>query len=277
MTPPDYLLIGHITADLKGTDRVLGGTVSYSAVVAHALGQRVAVLTSAKANEPLLSELAPYAQVMNLVAPETTTFENVYYGAERLQTLHAHAQRLDYGHVPSAWANAPLVHVAPVADEVMPQLLTRFPQSTVMLTPQGLLRQWGIDGRVRFKRWFDPSVLQAVTVAVFSQQDIAEHPELEAQFAQVVPHVFVTDGANGGVYYANGIAHPYRAYPVEEIDPTGAGDVFATSLLASLPLVGYQWRKALQVAIRLSALAVTQIGTHAPTPQAIAEAVQTAT
>src|SRR5688500_8647879 len=43
---PDYLVIGHVTADLQPNGEViLGGTALYSALAAARLGARVAVLT----------------------------------------------------------------------------------------------------------------------------------------------------------------------------------------------------------------------------------------
>jgi hypothetical protein len=270
MSVLDYLLIGHVTADIKGDVRVLGGTVSYAALVARAFDLQVGVLTSARADEPLLRALSDEINVVNWCAPHTTTFENVYRGQTREQTLHARANVLTYAHVPHGWQDVPLVHLAPVADEIDPQLLTRFPHAVVMLTPQGLLRQWDAHGRVTFKRWFNPEVLQSVTVMVLSKQDIAPEPSMEALFANVVPHVIVTDGASGGVYYHRGHPYPYDAFPVTEVDPTGAGDVFATALLASLPRVGYDWQRALGVAKRLSALSVTHHGTNKPTFEDVA-------
>ncbi len=259
-TPPEYLLIGHVTADIKQGQQFLGGTVSYALPVALAFGQQVAILTSARADEPLLTPIVPQATLMNLTAPQTTVFENVYHAETRTQTLHSRALTLEYAHVPSGWQDVSLVHLAPVANEIDPQMLTRFPNSTVLLTPQGLLRQWDKEGRVTFKRWFDPELLQAVNVVVFSKQDIAEDPTLEHDFASVVDHVFVTDGARGGIYYQSGVAKPYEAIPAIEVDPTGAGDVFATALLACLPMVGFSWLKALEVARHLAALSVTHSG-----------------
>jgi hypothetical protein len=54
----DYLLIGHVTADLQEDGgRLLGGTVSFAALVAKAFGIKVGILTSARAGEPLLASL----------------------------------------------------------------------------------------------------------------------------------------------------------------------------------------------------------------------------
>jgi hypothetical protein len=278
-TAIDYLLIGHVTADLLATGRRLGGTVSYAAPVAQAFGRRVAILTSAAACEPLLTQLMPYAEITLRVAEETTTFENIYDAqGNRTQYVHEFAAPLVYSAIPLGWLGAPLVHFAPLVDEVDLSMARHFRGSTVMLTLQGLLRQWDASGRVRFKRWWDEDVLRAVDVVVFSKPDIIEAPEIEAEFAQVVKHLIVTDSANGGTYYHNGTPTTYSATPVDEIDPTGAGDVFAASLLASLP---HQRKGGIRAAIHtaayMAAMSVTRGGTattQAITPDEVQQALQ---
>jgi hypothetical protein len=58
---PDYLLIGHIAHDVTPEGPRLGGTVSYGAFTAVAMGMRVGILTSTRPDEPLLHKLPPGA------------------------------------------------------------------------------------------------------------------------------------------------------------------------------------------------------------------------
>ena len=44
--PVDYLIIGHVTQDLTPNGPTLGGTASYSALTAKALGLRVGIVTA---------------------------------------------------------------------------------------------------------------------------------------------------------------------------------------------------------------------------------------
>ncbi len=46
LEPVDYLVVGHVAADVTPTGVQLGGTVSYSALTARALGLRVGIVTS---------------------------------------------------------------------------------------------------------------------------------------------------------------------------------------------------------------------------------------
>lgn len=258
MAKIDYLLLGHISADLYPGGRRLGGTVAFAAPVARAFGHRAAVVTSASACEPLLSDLTPYAEVSLRVADETTTFENHYTPEGRVQYLHDRADSLTYDSIPVGWVDAPLVHLAPLVREMEPELVYRFPGATLILTPQGWLRRWDREGRVSFQQWLNADVLRAVDLVVLSEEDIAEAPELEAEFAAHARQVVVTRGARGGTLYREGVPLVYEAVPAEEIDPTGAGDVFAAALASAWLKLDGDWMTAVRVAARLAALSVTR-------------------
>ncbi|MCA0452667.1 MAG: PfkB family carbohydrate kinase [Chloroflexi bacterium] len=258
---PDYLLIGHATADLTPAGRLLGGTVSYAARVIHSFGLSVGVLTSAAPDEPLLAQLTPFVNdLVVLPASDTSTFENIYEPTGRIQYLRAVASKITPADIPAHWLAAPLVHLAPLTDEVDPQIAHQFKDATVMLTLQGWLRKWDTDGRVRFKRWFDADVLNDIDIVVFSEEDIAEAPELEQEFAGVVRHLFVTRAEKGGTYYHTGQPTRFSTPQVELVHPTGAGDVFAASLLSALHATNYDFKAATQVAARLAAYSVTRVG-----------------
>ena len=265
---PDYLVIGHLTADLTPEGRFLGGTVSYAARTAHAFGLRVGVLTSAAAGEPLLAELAPYAEVRTLPASATSTFENIYHANGRTQYIRGVAEKLTAADIPDDWRSAPLVHLAPLTDEVDPQIAHLFPDAMVLLTLQGWLRRWDADGRVRFKRWFDREVLRSIDIVVYSEDDILEAPAMEADFIAATEHLVVTRAERGGSYFNGGDTHPYDTLQVEVVNPTGAGDVFAGALLSSLHLLGGDMQSAIKVAARMGAISVTRWALEGtPTPE----------
>jgi sugar/nucleoside kinase (ribokinase family) len=279
MTPaPDYLLIGHLTADLTPSGRLLGGTVSYASRVVNAFGLKAGMLTSAAPGEPLLSQLQPYvAEKIILPAESTSTFENIYTSTGRIQYIRRVASKISSVDIPSAWLSSPLVHLAPLTDEVDPQIAHQFKDALVMLTLQGWLRRWDADGRVRFKSWFDSDVLKDIDIVVFSEEDIAEAPELEAQFAGAVKHLFVTRAEHGGTYYHEGRPTSYSTPQVNLVHPTGAGDVFAAALLCALHETDGDFSVATQVAAHLAAISVTRVGLDsAPTPEEVQQALTTA-
>jgi len=54
------------------------------------------------------------------------------------------------------------------------------------------------------------------------------------RWAARVPYVALTDGSRGAMLWADGVPQHISAFPVAEVDPTGAGDCFATALLVAL-------------------------------------------
>jgi len=264
MSDISYLLIGTTTADIVDDGRILGGTVSYAAPIVSLFGHDVRILTSTASSEPLIQPLYDVADIHLVPSQHTTTFQNIYSDAGRQQIIHHTATNLMADMLPEKWRTSKLVHLAPLTDDVDYDFANLFPDSTVLVTPQGYMRQWGEDGVVQFKRFLEKDVLGAIDILVLSKQDILAAPELEYEFPKYTKHVIVTDGENGGSYYHNGETVHYDAFPAKETDPTGAGDVFAASLLASLPLLEYDMLASLKVAARLAAIAVTVKGATIP-------------
>lgn len=66
-------------------------------------------------------------------------------------------------------------------------------------------------------------------------------------------------GADGAIYYDANVSHTVQGYPVQEIDPTGAGDCFGGTFTA-LWLRGTDPERALKLAAASGALAVTRRG-----------------
>lgn len=274
MTIPNYLIVGHFTADITPQGRIAGGTVSYTAPIVRAFGHHVGIVAAAAVGESLLSVLLPYAELSVRQGTNTTTFENIYHEGKRTQYLHHTSVPLSAADVPSGWMHAPLVHIAPLVDDLDYDIVHQFPGATILLTPQGWMRRRDDENRVHFKRFFDEKVLRKVDIVIMSKQDIAEAPELENEYAPLVKHLFVTDGERGGTYYHYGTPEHYDPVPVTEVEPTGAGDVFAGALLASLPLLNHDIRAATKVAARLAAYSVTRQGIeNAVTPEEIQEAL----
>lgn len=273
---PRILLMGHMTADLVNGGRIIGGTVSYAARTAFAFGFDVYVLTSAVVDDPLLEELRPYTrEVVVIPATSTSTFENIYLPSGRIQYLRGVARPLTYADVPADWREIEQVLFAPLTGELDGEVMQSFPHSTTLLTGQGLLRQWGEDGRVTFKSWSDVNVLSHLDWFVLSEEDIVLAPELEARYAQLAQHFILTRAEKGGTHYDHGNPILYATPQVKVIQPTGAGDVFAVSLLCALYLTQGDINRSLAIAARAGAIAVTRPGWEgAPTSEEINELLQ---
>jgi sugar/nucleoside kinase (ribokinase family) len=260
LEPIDYLVIGHLTRDLLPDGFRLGGTAAYASLTARALGLRVGVLTACEncmdAQELDLEGI----RVVGLRSEQTTTFENIQTPTGRVQFLHSVAPTIDLSMVPETWRSTPIIHLGPVAHEIDPTLARAFPNSFVGLTPQGWLRTWDDTGRVSFTEWPESSfVLQYASAAVISIEDVRGNESIIEDMASSVRVLAVTEGANGARLYWNGDLRRFRPPQMVEIDPTGAGDIFATAFFFRLSATRDPWEAA-RFATQLAAYSVTRFG-----------------
>lgn len=255
----DYLVIGHITCDLALNESRVGGTVSYAGQIAHALGCQTAVLTSCAAEYGGLQALGDL-QVHVVAAAATTTFENVYTPDGRIQTIHAVADAISVEDLPADWNRPAVVHLAPVANELAPALIHQFPRSIIGLTPQGWMRRWDKDGRVLAREWPDAEmILPLADVVILSKEDLL-HDDMLAQYRRLARLLILTENARGCTVFWDDEARQFPAPQVREVDPTGAGDIFAAAFLVYfLQATKNPWEAA-QFANKVAAHSITQTG-----------------
>lgn len=268
--PVDYLMIGHITRDETPAGPRLGGTSTFSSLMAKALGLRVGLVTSWGADLPLgsLSEI----QIINLPAEHSTTFENITTPEGRIQTIFHVANNIDLNLIPEQWLGASIVHLGPVAQEVEPTLVRHLSNSLIGTTPQGWLRTWDDDGRVMPTEWPEASfVLSNVGAAVISSEDLGFDESRIEEMAIASRVLAVTDSSDGVRLYWNGDIRRFRPPRVNEVDTTGAGDIFATAFFYRLYTTRDPWEAA-RFAVQLAAISVTRAGLDGiPTPEEIQE------
>ncbi len=272
---PDYLLIGHVAHDETLQGPKLGGTVSYAGATADALAAHVAIVTSAQKDEVVLAGLPPRTQIHLIEAPESTVFVNTYIGNTRRQILRHRAALLSLADVPAVWRETPIVHLAPLDDEVDPELAHAFPNSLRAATPQGWMRGWNAEGIVHPKPWRDAErLLPLLNVTVFSEEDIQRDASLEAYYASLTPLLVVTRADKGcTVYQQDSAPLDIPAPAIEVVDATGAGDVFAGVFLVTLQRT-HNVRRAAEIATQLASYSVTRVGLEGiPTPAEIKQAM----
>jgi hypothetical protein len=270
LEPIDYLVIGHITRDLTPTGSRLGGTASYAALTARALGLHVGIVTSwaDEINLGILSQIP----IINYPAEHSTTFENINTPEGRIQILHYVATPLEYFMIPEPWRGASIVHLGPVAREVEPTIVRHFPDSLVGITPQGWLRNWDADGRVTPAEWPEASfMLQQAGAAVLSIEDVARDENRIEEMASASRILVITEGSAGARVYWNGDVRRFRAPTVIEEDSTGAGDIFAAAFLMRMFSTRDPWEAA-RFANQIAAISVTRPGIASiPTPTEVQE------
>ena len=251
LSVPTFLALGHITRDLlpdsSSSSFTLGGTVTFAALTAYRLGLATAVVTCA--DTALIAELPTRLPgIAFAVRPSsvTTTFANHYQDGFRTQYLRARASSLHIEDVPLVWRKAPIVLLGPLAQELTADFVTLFPRRSgalIAATPQGWLRRWDNDGRIWPIPWrVAEEVLPRLDVLILSHDDLlpfAGESRTDAdaildRWSMHVPLLVATDGRRGATLFRQGTRQHFRAYTVQEVDPTGAGDVFAAAFLTHL-------------------------------------------
>jgi sugar/nucleoside kinase (ribokinase family) len=272
----DFLALGHVTRDVGSADQpddfTLGGTVTFAALTASRLGLAAAVVTCA---DDVVAERLRTAlpDVALHVRPTTqsTTFANTYHHGFRTQYIYARGDDLSVEDIPADWLEAGIVLLGPLAQELRPEMITTFPRhkdQILAATPQGWLRRWDADGRVWPTPWQEAEqMLPALDVLILSHDDLlpfVDGARIEAdaileRWSHSVPLLVATDGRHGATLFDHGKARQFPAYPAREVDPTGAGDVFAAAFLTHLYRYGDP-AQAIDYANCTAAFSIEQVG-----------------
>ncbi len=258
LEPVDYLVIGHLSCDITPDGPRLGGTAAYAALTGYALGLRVGVVTAWGGEVPL--DVLDGIKVLSAPAQRSTTFENKYTAVGRIQHIHHTAPDLSFGNIPESWRHAAIVHIGPIAGEAKSLVDGNFPSSLLGLTPQGWLRRWDSDGRVGPGSWPEADkMLARAGAAVLSIEDVGGDEDCIETMAAACRVLAVTEGPAGARLYWNGDLRRFRAPSLEEVDATGAGDIFAAAFFWRLYVTRDPWAAA-RFATHLASFSVRRRG-----------------
>lgn len=226
---PEFLTVGHVAWDQTAQGPMLGGTAAYASITALRLGLRPALVTSHSTDlDPAL--VLPGVRVHSVPSVLTTSFRNTYVDGARTQLLMAVAETLTETDLPDEFLAAPLVLLGPLAGEVTVGLARAFPRSEVMACLQGWLRVRGQTDLVLLADWEGTEVLPVVSAAVVSAEDVPALTSVD-RWKTMVPVLAVTEGRAGARVHRQDEWHRVDSYTAQEVDPTGAGDVFAAAYL----------------------------------------------
>jgi 1D-myo-inositol 3-kinase len=244
VSAPDFVAIGHVTLDRFGEATRPGGSALYAAVTAHRLGLSVGLLTSHGDDFPL--EVIPSKiEVISVPAADTTLFEHRQEPSGRVSHVRSVAGPLTADDVPDDWRDASLSLLAPVVDEVDPMIATLFTDGAVGAAAQGWVRQVKPDGLVIPRAWQSPErLLQSVQALFLSREDIRGQEATVVEWFQRMPVGVLTADRAGALLFVNGERYEVEPRRANEIDPTGAGDVFAATFLIQYQRDGDPWLAA---------------------------------
>ena len=254
----DYLVVGHITRDENPQGPILGGPALYASLTASAFGYQVGLLTSwaEDLDLPPIENL----QVVNYKSEKSTCFTNVYLDSQRTQVISAVADTLEFYMVPELWRRARMVHFAPVANEIMPDMLRYFSDAFIGISLQGWLRGWNSEGQVKSEEWPESSLyLPMADAVVLSDEDVEGDWDRIQRMSASVPVLVVTKNKAGAVVLFQGREELIEGIHTKSVDATGAGDIFSTAF--------FHWMKfcndplaAAKFANQVAANSVTRTG-----------------
>lgn len=259
--PPDVLVVGNYCHDVlphgpEGTTHALGGSAAYISAVLDAV--RVPYAVTAVAGEDF--RYAAHVTWPPRIVPgtRTTVFTADFSGPERVLRVSARAAPI----LPEELAvDAPVAIACAVMGEVPPETLLRLSERSrhVIADAQGLIRVLDAEGVVRHQRLEDTPYAAMLDRLHVLKASESEARELDIARVRQRTCLVITRGGQGCSVLTGTEELHVPALPVEEVDPTGAGDCFlagfALGLLRGMPLA-----RCAALANAFGAQAVTQVG-----------------
>ena len=130
------------------------------------------------------------------------------------------------------------------------------------------MRQWDENGRVSPKAWMNPDkLLGKASAVVLSIEDVQGDEGIIADMIDRVPILIVTEANLGARLYWNGDYRHFSPPEEVEVDPTGAGDIFATSFFIRMHETRDPWEST-RFATLIASRSITRVGLQSVPTQA---------
>ncbi len=266
LEPVDYLVIGHLATVDSPQGPMPGGQAVYAALTARAMGLKVGVVTAWGPDLPQAPLRSLHIAGMPTERSTTLTIETDEQRA-RLQLQHL-APKLDFYLIPESWRSAPVIHLAPVAQEVEPAIVRRCAPTLLGVTPRGWLRSWDDQGRLAPAEWPEASfVLNQVNAAVVDWADIDQDRRRAAELAAACPLLAVYDPLEGATVFWQGDEQRFEPHRPQPGAHPNASDIFAALFFARLYHAHDPWDAA-RFATDLSGTTTERLGLQAVPTQA---------
>ncbi|MBA2661241.1 MAG: sugar kinase [Bradymonadaceae bacterium] len=276
------LVVGHVTHDHYEEGFVAGGSAFYGAQV-HARQPGLSHLLTVVGDDFVCNDAIAQLDATVCRQGKTTVFANYYPpGQPRIQLLEASAPMVDPSLTPAAWADADLIHLAPVIGEldlaawkgvkrrgllainVQGWIKAAGPEIDPSALEQAQRRGVGATAhRVVQKPWnVTTDELTGIDIACLSEEDIIGQGDLLDRLVLAVPIVALTLSARGSRIFVAGKAIEIGIYPTNVVDPTGAGDVFAATFVHHI-MAGLAPADAARFAAAAASIVIEDVGARA--------------
>jgi len=261
---PGVTVLGNLAVDvINAGERSPGGCASFSGVALEASGGhgRIVALAADKDRSLFAPLLSRFRGILRILSADRTS-------SIRLDYVDVDHRRMSVDAIGPVWG-APEIEAADPDTtwvHLAPLLRTDFPPETLALLAerghrvaydgQGLVRADRL-GPLVVDRHYPPELLDNIDVLKLAEDEaliVADGP-FDASTAQrlAVPEILVTYGSEGcDIYTENGCVRVPAAWRVEDVQTTGAGDMFTSCYVANRA-VGADPRRAAEVASQLVA------------------------
>ncbi|XXF80460.1 PfkB family carbohydrate kinase [Myxococcaceae bacterium GXIMD 01537] len=257
----DMLVVGHYCHDLllHGAGRethALGGSAAYISAVLDAVGVEHAVASVAGEDFQYASRVRHPPRIVP--GTRTTRFTADFTQGERVLRVGARAEPIRPEDIT---VDARVALACGVIGEILPETLVRIAEraSRVIVDLQGLIREVDTEGRILHRRFEETPYAALVGRMHALKASEEEARSLDIERVRRETCLVLTRGARGCTVLTASESFEVLALPVEEVDPTGAGDCFlagfALGVLRGLPL-----RQCAELGNAFGAQAVTQVG-----------------
>lgn len=238
-------VLGNLAVDvINGGPKTPGGCASFSGVAIAAAGGPGGIVALAADNdhalfEPLLDRFGSMIRI--LPAECTSSFRLDYEDVDhRRMSVEAIGPVWGPAEIEAADPQTTWVHLAPL-------LRTDFPAETLKLLAQrghqvaydgqGLVRADQV-GPLVVDRHYPPELLEHISILKLAEDEaviVADGPFDESTVARLgVPEILVTYGSEGcDIYTGDTRVRVPAAWRVEDVQTTGAGDMFTTCYVAN--------------------------------------------
>ena len=211
---------------------MLGGSVTYGALAARKLGWEAAILTSAGPDFEPERELPGDPGLRSALVGHDPLRQRVR--RRRHPAPGGHGPRRGRGPrgVAVAWRDPDALLLGPLVGELAGVGATALEAGCVGAIAQGYVRAIDGDGHVSAREWARPERdLLGVHVLFLSEHDLPDADRRAVELLAHVPMIALTRGWRGLTLLTRQGTHEVPSLPRPEVDPTGAGDVFAAAFL----------------------------------------------